>query len=397
MEHIYLDHAATTPVHPEVIEAMIPVYTEHFGNPSSIHSFGRDALKQIEDARAKMANIIGAKPREIIFTGGGTEADNLAIIGVAYSARQKNKGNHIITTKIEHHAVLKTCEHLEKEGFEVTYLDVDQNGRINLQDVKEAIRPETILISVMYGNNEVGTLQPIKEIGDLIKNENEDLFEGQEILFHTDAVQAFGLVPINMNELHIDLLSMTGHKINGPKGIGFLYAREGVALTPHLHGGEQERKRRAGTQNVPGIVGLKKSIELVEQTRESKQESYKRFRELILKTLDDRKITYKLNGDLDHHLPHVLNLYFPGTHVESLLMNLDLAGVAVSSGSACTAGSVEPSHVLSAMYGKESKEAKASIRMSFGLYNTDEQMTKAAEILADTVDRLTRMAVHSID
>jgi cysteine desulfurase len=397
MEHIYLDHAATTPVHPEVIEAMIPVYAEHFGNPSSIHSFGRDALKQIEDARAKIAQVIGAKPREIIFTGGGTEADNLAIIGVAYAARQKNKGNHIITTKIEHHAVLKTCEHLEKEGFEVTYLDVDQKGRIKVEDVKKAIRPETILISVMYGNNEVGTIQPIKEIGDFLKDEIGDLIKDQEILFHTDAVQAFGLVPINMNELPVDLLSMTGHKINGPKGIGFLYAREGVSLTPHLHGGEQERKRRAGTQNVPGIVGLKKAVELVEQTREIKQDNYKRFRELLLKTLDDRKITYKQNGDLTQQLPHVMNIYFPGTHVESLLMNLDLAGVAVSSGSACTAGSVEPSHVLSAMYGKNSEEAEASIRISFGLNNTDEQMTKAAEILAETVERLTRRAVRTID
>jgi len=389
MEHIYLDHAATTPVHPEVIQAMIPVYAEHFGNPSSIHSFGRDALKQIEEARAKIAQMIGAKPREIIFTGGGTEADNLAIFGVAYDAKRKNKGNHIITTKIEHHAVLRTCEHLEKEGFEVTYLDVDQKGRIKVEDVEAAIRAETILISVMYGNNEVGTLQPIKEIGDLVKD--------QDILFHTDAVQAFGLVPINMNDLKVDLLSMTAHKINGPKGIGFLYAREGVSLTPHLHGGEQERKRRAGTQNVPGIVGLKKAIEIVERTREAKKETYKKFRDLILKTLEDRGISYNQNGDLAHQLPHVMNVYFPGTHVESLLMNLDLAGVAVSSGSACTAGSVEPSHVLSAMYGKDSKVAESSIRISFGLNNTDEQLTKAAEILADTVDRLTRRAAHVID
>lgn len=389
MERIYLDHAATTPVHPEVIEAMIPMYTDYFGNPSSIHSFGREALKQIEEARTQIAQLIGAKPRELIFTGSGTEADNLAIMGTAYAAKQKNKGNHIITTKIEHHAVLKTCEHLEKEGFDVTYLDVDQTGRLSLQDLEAAIRPDTILISVMYGNNEVGTIQPVKEIGELIK--------GKEILFHTDAVQAFGLVPIKMNELPVDLLSMTAHKINGPKGIGFLYAREGVALLPHVHGGEQERKRRAGTQNVPGIAGLRKAVELVEHTRQSKIENYTKFRALILKTLEERHIEFKQNGNKDHFLPHVMNLYFPGTQVESLLMNLDLAGIAVSSGSACTAGSVEPSHVLSAMYGKDSKEAEASIRISFGLYNTEENVEKAAAVIADTVERLTRMTTRSID
>lgn len=379
MEHIYLDHAATTPTHPEVIKAMVPVYEHVFGNPSSIHHFGREARVYVDEARAKIAAVIGATPKEIVFTSGGTESDNMAIIGTAQA--RKHKGNHIITTKIEHHAVLHTCQHLEKEGFEVTYLDVDENGRISLDDFQTALRPETILVTVMYGNNEVGTIQPIQEIADLIKD--------TDILLHTDAVQAFGLESINVKELGIDLMSMTAHKINGPKGVGFLYIREGIGLVSTQHGGEQERKRRAGTHNVPGIVGLQKAVEITEVEREHKNQDYRKFRSLLLNVLDEHGVEYAINGDPEHSLAHVLNLYFPGTHVESLLMSLDLAGVAVSSGSACTAGSVDPSHVLTAMYGDDAPQAKSSIRISFGLYNTEDQVKKAATIIAETVSRLT--------
>jgi cysteine desulfurase len=380
LEHIYLDHAATTPTHPQVIEVMMPVYEHVFGNPSSIHFFGREARVYVDEARAKIANVIGASPKEIVFTSGGTESDNMAIIGTAEA--RKHMGNHIITTKIEHHAVLHTCAHLEAAGFEVTYLDVDQTGRISLEDFQAALRPETILVTIMYGNNEVGTKQPIKEIADILQD--------KDILLHTDAVQAFGLEKINVRDLGIDLMSMTAHKLNGPKGVGFLYIREGIGLVSTQHGGEQERKRRAGTHNVPGIVGMQKAVELAEKDRDNKNQTYRAFQKLLLSVLDENNVEYAINGDPEQGLSHVLNLYFPGTHVESLLMSLDLAGIAVSSGSACTAGSVDPSHVLTAMYGENAPQAKSSIRISFGLYNTEDQVKKAAAIIADTVSRLVR-------
>jgi len=375
LDHIYLDHAATTPVDPAVVEAMLPVYREIFGNPSSIHYFGREARKLIEDAREVLAAEIGATPKEIIFTSGGTESDNAALIGAAH-ARQA-LGRHIITTKIEHHAVLHTCEHLEKEGFDVTYLDVDQKGRISLDAFKKALRPDTILVSIMYGNNEVGTLQPIKEIASLLK--------GTNALFHTDAVQAFGLEAINVRDIGVDLMSITAHKFNGPKGVGFLYIREGVSLETYQHGGEQERKRRAGTHNVPGIVGMAKAVTLVRENREEKKQMMYRLRQRMLNRLTEEGIDFAINGDLENGLAHILNLYFPGTRVEALLSALDLAGVAVSSGSACTAGSVEPSHVLTAMFGSDAPQAKSSLRISFGLYNTEEQVETAARIIAKTV------------
>jgi cysteine desulfurase len=354
---------------------MLPVYREIFGNPSSIHYFGREARKLIEDAREVIAAEIGATPKEIIFTSGGTESDNAALIGAAH-ARQA-LGRHIITTKIEHHAVLHTCEHLEKEGFEVTYLDVDQKGRISLDAFKNALRPDTILVSIMYGNNEVGTLQPIKEIASLLK--------GTNALFHTDAVQAFGLEAINVRDIGVDLMSITAHKFNGPKGVGFLYIREGVLLETYQHGGEQERKRRAGTHNVPGIVGMAKAVTLVRENREEKKQMMYRLRQRMLNRLTEEGIDFAINGDLENGLAHILNLYFPGTRVEALLSALDLAGVAVSSGSACTAGSVEPSHVLTAMFGSDAPQAKSSLRISFGLYNTEEQVETAARIIAKTV------------
>ncbi|GGE42986.1 putative cysteine desulfurase IscS 1 [Pullulanibacillus camelliae] len=378
MEHIYLDHAATTPVHPKVVEAMRPIFEEVYGNPSSIHYHGREARKIIDDARSDIARMIGANAKDIVFTSGGTEADNMAIMGTAFA--QKEKGRHIITTKVEHHAVLNTCKFLEKQGFDVTYLDVDQTGRLAVEDVKAALRKDTILVTVMTANNEVGTLQPIEEIGALL--------EGTGIVFHTDAVQAFGTMAMDVDALKVDLLSMTAHKINGPKGIGFLYVREAVPLLPYQHGGEQERKRRGGTHNVPGIVGLQHALVLAVQGREEKVEQYHRLRQVLIDALTDANVQFSINGSTEHTLASLINVHFPGVNVESLLTALDLNGVSVSSGSACTAGSVEPSHVLTALYGAESEQAKSSIRISFGLYNTEDQVLKAAEIIAKTVQRM---------
>ncbi|MGR3207610.1 cysteine desulfurase family protein [Bacillus glycinifermentans] len=378
MERIYLDHAATSPTDPRVVEKMMPYFTENFGNPSSIHSFGREGRKWIDDARAMIAGEIGARENEIVFTSGGTEADNMAILGSAQA--NKDKGRHIITTKIEHHAVLHTCNRLEEMGFDVTYLDVDKSGRISARQVEDALRDDTILVTVMYGNNEVGTLQPIDEIGALVKD--------HQALFHTDAVQAFGFLPIDVKDSHIDMMSVSGHKLNGPKGTGFLYVNEKAKLTQILFGGEQERKRRAGTENVPGIVGLSEAVILTKQEREEKTALYRRFKDIITKTLEREGVRFEVNGSLEDSLPHILNLYFPGVSVEALLVNLDMAGIAVSSGSACTAGSVLPSHVLSAMFGEHADQLTSSIRISFGFGNTEEQIKRAAEELAKVVDRL---------
>ncbi|MBB5324833.1 cysteine desulfurase [Anoxybacillus tepidamans] len=379
MERIYVDHAATSPAHPAVVERMLPFMTEWFGNPSSIHFFGRQSRHAIDEARETVAKSIGAKPSEIIFTSGGTEADNLALIGTAMANAQR--GRHIITTAIEHHAVLHTCHYLEKQGFEVTYLPVNEQGKIALEDLQNALRDETILVSIMFGNNEVGVLQPIQEIGQMLK--------AHPAYFHTDAVQAYGLVPIDVNELGIDLLSVSAHKINGPKGIGFLYAREHVKLAPRLYGGEQERKRRAGTENVAGIVGLAKAVEIALETMATKQSEYRALKEKMVAIFEQSGIRYAINGDQDACLPHILNVAFPGTNVESMLVNLDLAGIAASSGSACTAGSIDPSHVLVAMFGQNSDRIRSSVRFSFGLGNTEEQIEKAAYETVNIVKRLT--------
>ncbi|MDA1477396.1 cysteine desulfurase family protein [Bacillus changyiensis] len=378
MERIYLDHAATSPTDPRVVEKMLPYLTKNFGNPSSIHSFGRESRKWLDEARSLIAEEIGALHHEIVFTSGGTEADNMAIFGS--SQARKSLGRHIITTRVEHHAVLHTCENLEQMGFSVTYLDVDQNGRVTSKQVEEALRDDTILVTVMYGNNEVGTLQPIAEIGELLKD--------HQALFHTDAVQAFGFLPIDVKDSHIDMMSVSGHKLSGPKGTGFLYVNEKVKLTQILFGGEQERKRRAGTENVPGIVGLREAVFLSKQERQEKTALYYRFKEIIIKTLQSEGVTFEVNGSMQDSLPHILNLYFPGVSVEALLVNLDMAGIAVSSGSACTAGSVLPSHVLSAMFGEQASQLTSSIRISFGLGNTEEQIKQAAEELAKIVNRL---------
>lgn len=378
MERIYLDHAATTPMHPRVIEKMMEVMSHNFGNPSSIHSFGREARHYIDLARETLAKSIGAKENEIIFTSGGTEADNMALFGVAES--YQHKGKHIITTQVEHHAVLHACQRLEKIGFEVTYLPVDETGIISLNELSRELREDTILVSIMYGNNEVGTIQPINEIGELLKS--------HQALFHTDAVQAYGIEEINVDELKVDLLSVSAHKINGPKGTGFLFVREKVKLVPRAFGGEQERKRRAGTENVAAIVGFQEAAIVAAQERSAKRENYQGFKKTFIEHLTEHNVKFSINGLLETSMPHVLNLSFPGTNVEAMLVNLDLAGIAVSSGSACTAGSIEPSHVLVAMFGKESDVLINSIRFSFGFNTTEEQIIKAAEETARIVSRL---------
>ncbi len=378
METIYLDHAATSPMHPTVIEVMTKAMNEVYGNPSSIHTAGRAARKVLDDARTVLAKAIGAKDNEIIITSGGTEADNTAIFGVAYS--QKSKGKHIITTQIEHHAVLNACEKLEKEGFEVTYLPVDIDGRISLERFKSELREDTILVTIMYGNNEVGTIQPISEIGELLKE--------HQAIFHTDAVQAFGIEKLDVDSLNVDLLSVSSHKLNGPKGIGFLYQRTGTPITATFLGGSQEKKRRAGTENVPAAVGFAKAVEISQQEIQSKQEKYRQFRRLFLQVLDNENVDYKVNSNGKHTLQHVLNISFKGMEVESFLVNLDMSGVYASSGSACTAGSIDPSHVLVSMFGREAEELRNSIRFSFGLGLTEELIIQAAERTAKIVKRL---------
>lgn len=378
METIYLDHAATSPMHPEVIQEMTLAFGEIFGNPSSIHTVGRQARKVLDDARTKLANAIGAKDTEIIFTSGGTEADNSAIFGVAQA--QKLKGNHIITTQIEHHAIMNACEKLEKDGFDVTYLPVDETGRLSIETFKKELRDDTILVTIMYGNNEVGTIQPIAEIGEILKD--------HQAIFHTDAVQAFGIEKLHVDELHVDLLSVSSHKLNGPKGIGFLYQRTGTPLVATFLGGSQEKKRRAGTENVPSAVGFAQAVTIAQNEMFSKQEFYKQFRKRFLEVLDDEQIHYHVNGNEQYVLPHVLNISFKGIDVESFLVNLDMAGVYASSGSACTAGSIDPSHVLVAMFGKDADELRNSIRFSFGYGLTEAQVVEAAKRTAKIVKRL---------
>lgn len=380
MDRIFVDHAATSPMHPKVIDKMMEVMKDSFGNPSSIHHFGRDARYIIDEAREVIAKSIGAAANEIIFTNGGTEADNLAVFGITDSYKQN--GNHIITTEIEHHAVLHACKQLEKNGFEVTYLPVDHEGLVTVENVKKALRDDTILVTIMFGNNEVGTIQPIKEIGELLVQ--------HQAQFHTDAVQAYGLEKIDVKEMGIDLLSVSAHKINGPKGIGFLYAQKDIKLSPRLFGGDQERKRRAGTENVPSIAGFKEAVIIAQHEKDRKRQDYNKFKQAFINVLLEKGINFFQNGSLENSLPHILNLSFPGTNVEALLVNLDLAGIAASSGSACTAGTIDPSHVLVAMFGKESERLQNSIRFSFGLFNTMEEVVRAGEETAKVVQRLVK-------
>ncbi|WP_215083856.1 cysteine desulfurase family protein [Exiguobacterium sp. s78] len=368
----YFDHSATTPMRPEVLEAMTPYLLEQYGNPSSVHAAGRSARAAIDKARRQIAQELNAKPTELIFTSGGTESDNYAIFGAAEAAREK--GRHLITTRFEHHAVLHAFEELEKQGYDVTYLDVPDTGVVSMAALQEAVREDTTLVSIMFGNNEVGTIQPIAAFGQFLRERG--------ILFHTDAVQVFGKQAIDVEALQVDLLSASGHKINGPKGIGLLYVRTGVKLAPQTFGGEQERKRRAGTENVPGIVGLAKALELMIAERDQQQDHIKQLRSVLLTRLDESSVTYEVNGV--EGLPNVLNLYFPQIEIEPFLIMLDMRQMAVSSGSACTAGSVEPSHVLSAMYG-EDERTRASVRISFGHGNELAQVELLAQALQDVV------------
>ena len=375
MNRIYLDHAATTPMAEQVVNTFVEEINQVYGNASSIHQTGRSARKKLDDARAILAHSIGCHETEITMTSGGTEADNYAIFGTAYA--RKDVGKHIITTQIEHHAVLHACEQLEKEGFEITYLPVDSSGLISIEYLKKSLREDTILVSVMFANNEVGTIQPIKEIGNLLKD--------HKAYFHTDAVQAYGSVKIDVQEFHIDMLSVSSHKINGPKGIGFLYQRKDIYLKPLFYGGQQERKKRAGTENVPAIVAFAKAVELKQQNIEDNNSHYRKLKDAFVKQLEKNGVDFKINGTQNEVLTHVVNLSIPKTDVETFLVQLDLAGIDASSGSACTAGSIDPSHVLVAMYGESSPELRNSVRFSFGLNNTKEEAVEAANKISKII------------
>ncbi|MCT4595038.1 MAG: cysteine desulfurase NifS [Anaeromicrobium sp.] len=380
-KRIYLDYAATTPVKEEIFQAMKPYFTESFGNPSSVYSYGREGKQAIDTARGQIAKAIGAKTDEIFFTGGGSEADNWAIKGIAYA--NKNKGKHIITSNIEHHAVLHTCEYLEKEGFKVTYLDVDEYGQIRIEDLKKAITDETILITIMFANNEIGTIQPIKEIGEIAKE--------HKIYFHTDAVQALGNVDIDVNELNIDLLSVSAHKIYGPKGVGALYVRKGTKLFSFIHGGAQERRRRAGTENVAGIVGFGKAAEMATENLDEHVAKIKGLRDKLIDGIREKIKYVRLNGHPIDRLPGNVNFVFEFIEGESLLLSLDLIGVAGSSGSACTSGSLDPSHVLMAI-GLPHEIAHGSLRLSIGDFTTEQDVDYVLENLPKIVDRLRMMS-----
>lgn len=378
---IYLDNAATTKTRPEVVEAMLPYFTEYYGNPSSVYEFATPSKKAIAEARETIAKSLGAKTNEIYFTAGGSESDNWAIKATAEA--YESKGKHIITSKIEHHAVLHTCEYLEKRGFEITYLDVDENGTVKLDELKKAIRPDTILISIMFANNEIGTIQPIKEIGEIAKKHG--------VLFHTDAVQAYGQLPINVDELHIDMLSSSGHKLNGPKGIGFLYIRKGVKIRSFVHGGAQERKRRAGTENVPGIVGYGKAAEIAAKTMKERTAKEIELRDhLIDRVLAEVPYT-RLNGHRTNRLPNNANFSFQFVEGESLLILLDNNGICGSSGSACTSGSLDPSHVLLAI-GLPHEIAHGSLRLTLSAETTMEDIDFVVDCIKQIIERLRSMS-----
>jgi cysteine desulfurase len=384
MRHIYMDHNATTPLREEALVAMLPYLQEEFGNPSSLHSFGRQARKAVETAREQVAVTLGARPREIVFTGCGTESDNQAIKGVAYASR--GKGDHVVTTQIEHKAVLQACQYLEGQGFRVTYLPVDRYGVVDPGDVARAITGQTVLVSVMFANNEVGTVQPIAEIGRICQERG--------VTFHTDAVQAVGKLPVDVMELGVDLLSLSAHKFYGPKGIGALYVRQGTKIDPLLHGGHQEWGRRAATENVAGIVGLGKAVELRRGEMAAEADRLAALRERLHAGIAARIDHVYLNGHPTRRLPGTLSLCFDYVEGEGIIMGLDLAGVAVSSGSACTSASLEPSHVLLAM-GVRPATAQGSIRFSLGRENTEEDVDRVLDVLPPIVERLRAMSVFS--
>ena len=379
---IYLDNAATTKTAPEVVDAMIPYFTEHYGNPSSVYSFASGNKEVVSRQREIIAQALGAQANEIYFTAGGSGSDNWALKATAEA--YEKKGKHIITTKIEHHAILHTCEYLEKQrGFEITYLDVDENGVVKLDELKKAIRPDTILISVMFANNEIGTIQPIREIGEIAQE--------HKILFHTDAVQAFGQIPIDVDACHIDMLSASGHKLNGPKGIGFLYIRKGVKIRSFVHGGAQERKRRAGTENVPGIVGMGAAVERAMRTMETRTAKERKLRDYLIERIEAEIPYCRLNGDRTNRLPNNVNFSFRFIEGESLLIMLDMKGICASSGSACTSGSLDPSHVLLAI-GLPHEIAHGSLRMTLGEETTREDLDYTVDTLKEIVANLRSMS-----
>ncbi len=380
-DYIYLDNAATTKTAPEVVEAMLPYFTESYGNPSSIYSLGSAAKKAVMESREYIASTIGAKNNEIYFTGGGSEADNWALVATAEA--YASRGRHIITSKIEHHAILHTCEYLEKRGYEITYIDVDENGILKLEELKAAIRQDTILISIMFANNEIGTIQPIKEIGQIARE--------YDVLFHTDAVQAYGHLPIDVDEMNIDMLSASGHKFQGPKGIGFLYIRAGIKIRSFLHGGQQERGRRAGTENVPGIVGIGKAAQLAFAHLEERRETEKALRDYLIGKIEAEIPYCRLNGDRVKRLSNNVNFSFRFIEGESLLIMLDRKGICASSGSACTSGSLDPSHVLLSI-GLPHEIAHGSLRLTINWENTLEEMDKIVDAIKGIVERLRSMS-----
>lgn len=378
---IYLDNAATTQVYPQVLDAMLPFFTEHYGNPSAIYSFANEAKKAVDQSRSTIADLIGADTDEIYFTGGGSESDNWALVATAEA--YESKGRHIITSKIEHHAILHTCEYLEKRGYEITYIYVDEKGTIKLDELEAAIRPDTILISVMAANNEIGTIQPLKEIGAIAK--------AHGVLFHTDAVQAFAHIPINVDEMNIDMLSASGHKIHGPKGIGIMYIRKGVKIRSFIHGGAQERRRRAGTHNVPGIVGMGKAAELAKANMDNNIKSISELRDYLIKRVLDEIPYTRLNGHETNRLPNNANFCFRFIEGESMLILLDQNGICGSSGSACTSGSLDPSHVLLAI-GLPHEIAHGSLRLTLSEQTTKEDIDYTVDKLKGIIERLRSMS-----
>jgi len=381
MKKIYLDYAATTPTHPEVVKEMLPYFNQIYGNPSSIYQIAQQAKGAVGEAREKVAKLINAKPEEIIFTSGGTEADNMAIKGIAFA--NKNRGNHIVTSKIEHHAVLNTCKWLEKQGFKVTYISVDKYGMVDLDELKKSLTDKTILISIMHANNEVGTIEPILEIAKIAKEKG--------IYFHTDAVQTVGKIPIDVKKIGVDLLSLSSHKLYGPKGVGALYIRKGVKISPLIHGGHHERNKRAGTENVPGIVGLGKACEIAAKEMSNEGKRLKRLRDKLYKGLNERIDEMPLNGHPQNRLPGNLNICVKYVEGESMLINLDLEGICASSGSACTSGSLEPSHVLLAM-GIPPEVAHGSLRFSLGRETKEEDIDRVIKVLPPIVEKLRAMS-----
>ena len=381
MKRIYLDYAATTPMRSEVLEAMQPYLTEVFGNPSSIYSYGHEAKAGVDKARTAVASLLGAREEEIVFTGGGTEADNFAIKGIGFANR--SKGNHIITSSIEHHAVLETCQFMETQGFAVTYLQVDKYGMVDPDDVKNAITPETILITIMHANNEIGTIQPISEIGKIAREAG--------VYFHTDAVQTAGHIPSDVNELNVDMLSTSAHKLYGPKGVGALYLRKGTRIIPLIHGGEQENNRRASTENVAGIVGFGKAAELAKLELKVESTRIAAMRDRLVNSLEKNIDEIQLNGHRTRRLPNNINLTVAYTEGESIVLNLDLKGICASTGSACTSSSLEPSHVLVAI-GLPQEIAYSSFRMTLGKWNTDEDIDRVIQVLPEVIADLRAMS-----